>query len=75
MITTTKAPVLPATGYLRLGHVLQLIPVGKTRWYAGIKTGEFPKPVSLGSRARGYRAEDIAALIERINNGQFGGVA
>lgn len=59
---------LPATGFLRLNQVLQLIPFGKTRWYAGVKTGEFPRPVPLGARAKGYRVEDIRALIERLSS-------
>ncbi|MCL1986341.1 MAG: AlpA family transcriptional regulator [Betaproteobacteria bacterium] len=59
-------PALPATGFLRLSQVLQFIPFGKTRWYRGIKTGEFPKPVNIGSRARAYRAEDIRNLIKRL---------
>jgi len=61
-------PTLPATGFLRLNQVLQFIPIGKTRWYHGIKTGEFPNPVNLGPRARAYRAEDIAALIQRLGS-------
>ena len=60
------APTLPATGFLRLNQVLQLIPYKKTAWYAGLKAGRFPKPVALGDRARGYRVEDIAALIQRL---------
>lgn len=63
-------PVLPATGFLRLNDVLKFIPFKKTRWYKGIKTGEFPQPVALGPRAKGYRAEDIRALIERLSQGE-----
>ena len=63
-----NAPTLPTTGFLRLSQVLKFIPFGRTRWYHGIKTGEFPKPVNLGSRARAYRAEDIAALIQRLGS-------
>ncbi len=58
--------VLPETGFLRLAQVLSLIPVGTTRWYAGVKAGEFPAPVSLGGRAKGYRVADIRALIDRL---------
>ena len=63
-------PTLPATGFLRLSQVLQLIPVCRTKWYAGLKTGEYPKPVNLGPRTAAYRAEDIAALIERLGSQQ-----
>lgn len=60
--------VLPATGFVRLNQVLQFIPFGKTRWYAGVKSGEFPAPISLGARAKGYRVEDIRALIDRLGS-------
>jgi predicted DNA-binding transcriptional regulator AlpA len=63
-----RSPTLPATGFLRLNQVLQLLPIGKTKWYAGLRTGEFPQPISLGPRAKGYRAEDIAALIKRLGS-------
>jgi predicted DNA-binding transcriptional regulator AlpA len=76
MDTAHHIPILPATGFLRLDQVLRLIPYKKTAWYAGLKAGRFPKPVPLGPRARGYRAEDIRALIERLGSqatGQEGG--
>ena len=58
---------LPSTGFLRLSKVLQFVPYGKTRWYSGVKSGEFPRPVKHG-RAALYRAEDIRALSERIGS-------
>lgn len=58
---------LPETGFLRLRQVLQFIPIGPTRWYQGVRSGEFPAPVSLGPRAKGYRVADIRALIDRLN--------
>lgn len=66
------APTLPATGFLRLNDVLKFIPIKKTRWYAGLKSGEYPQPVALGPRARGYRAEDIARLIKRLGEQDSG---
>ena len=56
---------LPETGFLRLRDVLQFIPVGKSTWWAGVKTGRFPKSVKLGVKITAWRAEDIAAWIER----------
>ncbi len=63
------APTLPETGFLRLADVLKFVPVCKTAWYAGVKSGKFPKPIALGARARGYRVADIRSLIERLNAG------
>ena len=62
--------IVPTTGFLRLKQVLQFIPVGKTAWYAGIKEGRFPKPIQLSARTAVYRAQDIAALIDKISQGQ-----
>jgi len=67
MVQSNPSPALPETGFLRLRQVLQFIPVGRSRWYEGVKTGEYPPPVNLGPRAKGYRVADIRALIDRIN--------
>jgi predicted DNA-binding transcriptional regulator AlpA len=57
-----------ATGFLRLNSILAPrgpIPVSKSTWWAGVKSGRFPKPVKLGPRITAWRIEDIRALIER----------
>lgn len=64
-MSTQSSPTLPATGFLRLNQVLQFIPFKKTRWYAGIQAGEFPKPIKVG-RASLYKAEDIRRIIEQL---------
>jgi len=64
---------LPQTGFLRLDQILgnpkfglsPLIPVGKSTWWAGVKTGRFPQPVKLGPRTTAWRIEDIMQLIEK----------
>lgn len=61
-------PTLPQFGFLRLNDVLNFIPIKKTRWYKGVNSGEFPRPIALSSRVKVYRAEDIRALIERIGS-------
>lgn len=56
---------LQSTGYIRLSEILKLIPVSKSTWYAGIKSGRFPKPVEgFGGRMALWRVEDIRQLIE-----------
>jgi len=64
---------LPETGFLRLPQILgdaravppipALIPVKRTSWWAGVKTGRYPKPVKLGPRMTAWRVEDIRAFI------------
>lgn len=41
------------------------IPVGRSSWWAGCRTGKFPLPVRLGARTVAWRASDIAALVEK----------
>ena len=43
------------------------IPLGRSTWWAGVKSGRFPKPVKLGPRTTAWKVEDINALIERWN--------
>ena len=59
--------VLPTTGFVRLSSILAPtgpIPVSKSTWWAGVRSGRFPKPVKLGRRITVWRVEDIRALIE-----------
>jgi prophage regulatory protein len=56
---------IPTIGYLRLSAVLAVIPVSKSTWWAGVKSGRYPQPSrSLGARITAWRAEDIRALCE-----------
>ena len=67
---------LPPTGFLRLPQIIgtqsasqpipALIPVSKTTWWDGVKSGRFPKPVKLGNgRSAFWRVEDIREFIEQ----------
>lgn len=59
---------IPETGFVRLPTVLSVIPVGKTCWWEGVRSGRFPKPVKLSARCTAWRAEDIRELIETLSN-------
>lgn len=51
---------------LRLPQVLQIIPVSKSTWWAGVASGRYPKPVRhLGPRITAWRASEVFALLER----------
>lgn len=62
--------ILPETGFVRLPAVLNVIPVSKSSWWAGIKTGIYPQPVKLGKRTTAWRVEDIRALIDQFSRNQ-----
>ena len=58
---------LSEVGYLRLSQILNIIPISKSAWWEGCRSGLYPKPVKLGPRTTAWRVEDIRELMERIN--------
>lgn len=65
---------LPETGFLRLPQIIgnpkaqppipAIIPVSKSTWWEGVKSGRYPQPVrTLGLRITAWRVEDIRALV------------
>lgn len=69
---------LPETGYLRLSQIIgnskanppipAIIPVSKSTWWQGIRTGRYPKPVRLGPRITAWPVESIREYIERTKS-------
>lgn len=57
---------------LRINQVLALVPVGRSSWWEGCRTGRYPKPIKLGPRTTVWRAEDIAAFIEKLGSQEAG---
>lgn len=67
MLDSTNVRItIPETGFVRLAQVLKVIPLGKSCWWEGVKSGRFPKPVKLSARCVAWRAEEIHALIQRL---------
>ncbi len=62
-------PLCPQTQkFLRLPAVLELFPVGKSTWWAGVRKGRFPKGVKLGPNTTAWRIEDIQQLIATFSS-------
>jgi len=53
-------------GFLRLPEVLRIIPVSRSAWWAGIKSGRFPQAVKLGPRTTAWRVSDIRKLTDGL---------
>jgi len=50
---------------LRLAQIVpDLLPISKSSWWNGVKSGRFPKPIHLGPRTTCWRAADIYALLD-----------
>lgn len=66
---------LPESGFLRLRQIIGdpkakppiigVFPISRSSWYAGMASGEYPRPVILGKRTVAWRVEDIRALISK----------
>lgn len=68
-------PSLPSTGFLRLRQIIGdprrgvtgLIPISRSSWWAGVRSGRYPAPVRLGPRTTAWTVESVRALIERLS--------
>jgi prophage regulatory protein len=64
---------LPEAGFVRLSQIIgsskagipAIIPVSKSTWWSGVKSGRYPQSVKLSERTTAWRVEDILALIEQ----------
>ncbi|MGH9203335.1 MAG: helix-turn-helix transcriptional regulator [Vicinamibacterales bacterium] len=63
---TPTSSGLPEVGFVRLPQILKVLPIGKSTFWAGVKTGRFPQPTKLGSRISVWRVEDIRRLLAKI---------
>lgn len=58
-------------GFLRIWNIVgdkkrgiePLLPIGKTSFLEGVKSGKYPKPVKLGERTTAWRKADIDNLL------------
>ena len=63
------------SGFLRLPQIIgdskkgipSIVPVSRSTWYAGIKSGRFPKPIALSEGVSVWRRSDIDKLCRQIN--------
>jgi prophage regulatory protein len=65
---------IPEIGFLRLSQIIgdlkadppiiPIVPVSRSSWWQGVKTGRYPQPVKLGPRTTVWLASDIRNLIQ-----------
>jgi len=71
---------LPETGFVRLPQIVgdlkadppipPVVPVSRSAWWAGVRSGRYPKPVKLGPRTTAWRVEDVRALLAQLSAGE-----
>ncbi len=55
------------TGFLRLPQIVGphgIFPIGKSTWWAGVKSGRFPRGIKLGPNITAWRRDDVRRLME-----------
>ena len=50
-------------GLLRIKQVLELVPIGRSTWWAGVRSGKYPRPIKLSDRTTAWYRADIEELI------------
>jgi len=61
-MSETNLKALPDEAIIRLVDVLRLVPVSRATWLRGVKSGIYPKPLRLSTRAVGWRLKDVLSL-------------
>lgn len=67
---------LPETGFLRVSQIVgdpnskppkpAIIPVSKSGWWSGCKSGKYPAPLKLSEGVTVWRVEDIKKYIASV---------
>jgi predicted DNA-binding transcriptional regulator AlpA len=52
---------------LKIEDVVQLLNIGKSTWWKGVKEGRYPAPVKLGPKTTRWKTEDIRRIIDGQN--------
>jgi len=50
--------------YLRLSQILEILPIGRSTWWKGVKDGRFPPPIKLGTRITMWDEEEVLRLVQ-----------
>ena len=43
-----------------------IIPISKSSWWEGVKTGRYPEAIKLGANATVWREDDVRRLIDNL---------
>ncbi len=44
-----------------------IIPISKSAWWEGVKSGRYPKAIKLGANTTVWLEDDVRDLVERIS--------
>ena len=55
---------------LRISQVLELIPISRSAWWQGCKSGKYPQPIKLGPKTTVWTASAIAKTLRELTGEQ-----
>jgi len=72
--TATQSATIPTEGFLRVWQIVGskkkniqgIIPISRSSFLAGVKSGKYPAGVKLGARTTAWKASDIRRLIDEL---------
>jgi predicted DNA-binding transcriptional regulator AlpA len=51
---------------LRINQIIPgILPISKTSWWNGVKSGLYPQPVKLGPRTTAWRESDVMRIVSQ----------
>jgi len=51
---------------LRINQIIpDILPISKTSWWNGVKSGLYPQPVKLGPRTTAWRESDVMRIVSQ----------
>lgn len=65
-MTDTKPFTIPPQGFSRAKQILQLLPIGKTKFYKMVKDKEFPQPIRLSPNTVVWKNAEILDWLENL---------
>lgn len=78
--STSTVSKIPEIGFMTIWQILgnkkanpptpPLLPISRTTFLEGIRSGKYPAPVKLGGRTNAWRVEDIRQLISNLGAAQ-----
>lgn len=76
MAAQVLSTAIKNTSFLRIWQIVgdakaeppipAIVPVSRSTWLNGCKSGKYPKPVKLSPRTTAWRASDIQAFIDSV---------
>ena len=49
-----------------------IIPISKSSWWAGVKTGRFPQAIKLGENTTAWREDEVRELVDTLSKERNG---